>query len=401
MVARHTEPKILVKLRDDWTRVRDARRNSSKRKGGDCSMSHLLSRHGHNRTRKSSSERQLRKRPRQPASPSPSRGASQPSDEPGPSSRSRRAPVRDAGDEEWGTKLADLEAEDFSHLADGWERFQSSYEQELAYEEAGMPFEAGSASKASRYAALHGGAYGAYEDAAMPKVDIPKRYMDKLGNTGADFLKRGGMDMDDEQYAEYVREGMWRRSNASYIRDQEERARQETKRKAEKEEKAHRRRERAKRREKEAKRQRFEEEQFALREARKKWEDRWTQLRAAKAGETTDPLWFSDLPWPCLSMWNGDLNPVLTKEAISRFLLAPDGLDADKAASAASARTRLRTALLRYHPDRFLSAPWYARIPEASHLREKVRECVLQIARILNELQAEQREKEASKGHVP
>ena len=203
--------------------------------------------------------------------------------------------------------------------------------------------------------------------------------------------------MTEEEYAEYMREGMWRRRHADQLRALEEEGRARRVEKEERKEKERKRKEKERRREKERKERVKREEREGLSVARKKWEERWSALKEQRG--QGGPLYFSDLPWPCLSMWPAEPNapkiPQLDKDALSHFLLAPSSSFGHPPA-ADTARNTLRQALLRYHPDRFFSAPWFQRVPETDGLREKIKECVLQVARILNELQAEVRDKKES-----
>lgn len=142
-----------------------------------------------------------------------------------------------------------------------------------------------------------------------------------------------------------------------------------------------------------------------LRTAREEYERKWNELRANgkrngkdKAKDDDDdeqgPLYFSDLPWPTMPAGPGRALS-LSKDAISHFLLSattPDKTTDDP-------RTRLRAALLSYHPDRYLSAGFFKRVPEEGGQRDRVRECVNRVAQVLGELmdgvrQRESKEKE-------
>ncbi|KAG8698136.1 hypothetical protein FRC08_006108, partial [Ceratobasidium sp. 394] len=184
---------------------------------------------------------------------------------------------------------------------------------------------------------------------------VPPRWRDP----GESSTKLAGGDLsnlDDEQYAEWVREGMWRRTHRAEVEAQE-RAEEEKKRQKEKE-KA--RREETRKMEREAvehraRRQQVKEQQHVV-DAWIAYDTRWTQLRAGQAqpGE----LAFTDLPWPSYPAPKLPLSPeALSKQAISAFLLSP------LHSIGKPRRQRLREALLLYHPDRFV-AKWMGLIRE-------------------------------------
>ncbi|KAH9833468.1 uncharacterized protein C8Q71DRAFT_773611 [Rhodofomes roseus] len=160
--------------------------------------------------------------------------------------------------------------------------------------------------------------------------------------------------MEEEDYAEWVREGMWRRKHAAEFEEQErkkaeraarkarERAiRDETKRMEREEEEGRRRRRRSK------------ERRRAV-EAREWYDARWKELLGPSAG-TESSLHFADIPWPVhppeLSSRRarGLTMDDLTTEAISAFLLTQDDSEAGKK----ERKEKLRETMLRFHPDKF------------------------------------------------
>lgn len=211
--------------------------------------------------------------------------------------------------------------------------------------------------------------------------------------------------MDEEEYAEYVRAGMWRRKN----KDEAERIEayeREKRRKAEREEV-----ERDKRRKEEAARIKKLEEKAKRRnkaeegDARLRYDQAWLALLApapatvpphptkvtaeATPNPTTAPetigvraLRFSDFAWPAYPpmafpplSWPAPAD--LTPSALSTFLLSHVPSDKRKAA--------LRSAVLAYHPDRFERL--VLRVPEEPpQLRERIRELGLRVSQTLNDL---------------
>ncbi|KAF8558046.1 hypothetical protein OG21DRAFT_1504733 [Imleria badia] len=111
----------------------------------------------------------------------------------------------------------------------------------------------------------------------------------------------------------------------------------------------------------------------AILEAWNAYESRWAAISAS-----SETLGFRDIPWPLLAVPARAAD--LTPENISRFLLHPAH------SSNHSRRERIRTALLRWHPDRFRRI--LNRVVDSE--RSEVEEGVGVIARCLNELLAKE-----------
>ncbi|BGP18594.1 hypothetical protein JCM10213_002118 [Rhodosporidiobolus nylandii] len=203
--------------------------------------------------------------------------------------------------------------------------------------------------------------------------------------------------MDEDEYAEYVRAGIWRMRNKEELERQERAAKQkkeqEERQRREKEKLDREERERIRKLEERRKRKSKEEEEGALR----RYEEAWKKLQAApppsapsSSAEPSQapppsafPLRFTDFPWPlfppiALPPLSWPAVTDLTAPAISSFLL-PDSLPAEKH------KAVLRQAILAYHPDRFQR--FVSRIPEEKEdVRERVRELGLRVSQVLNEL---------------
>ncbi|KAG9077691.1 hypothetical protein FRC06_008758 [Ceratobasidium sp. 370] len=204
---------------------------------------------------------------------------------------------------------------------------------------------------------------------------VPPRWRDP-GQSSVKLEGEGLSNMDDEQYAEWVREGMWRRTHRAEVEAQE-RAEEKKKKRKEKEKarKAETRRMEREAEERRARRQQVKEQQHVV-DAWIAYDARWTQLRAKQAqpGE----LAFTDLPWPSYPAPKLPLSPdALSKQAISTFLLSP------LHSIGKPRRQRLREALLLYHPDRFV-AKWMGLIREKD--APPVQEAVGRVARVLTGL---------------
>ncbi|BGP02006.1 hypothetical protein RTG_02325 [Rhodotorula toruloides ATCC 204091] len=210
--------------------------------------------------------------------------------------------------------------------------------------------------------------------------------------------------MDDEEYAEWVRAGMWRRRNKEETerieRAEKERKVKEERERIEREKRTREERERIRKLEERKKRKSEEEEKAA----RTRYDDGWKKLQqavattapAASTDTATDgdasssgtstpafPLRFTDFPWPLYPpmafpplSWPSHTD--ITSTAISTFLLPPS-LPADKHKGV------VRQAVLAYHPDRF--ERYVLKIPEEKEdVRERVRELGLRVSQVLNDL---------------
>ncbi|GBE80887.1 hypothetical protein BKA93DRAFT_731964 [Sparassis latifolia] len=189
--------------------------------------------------------------------------------------------------------------------------------------------------------------------------------------------------MEDEDYAEWIRAGMWRKQHAADHAEQtrkeaekaarrayEEAIREETSRLEKAAEEDRMRRKRGRDRKREA-------------EAREQYNAQWKKL--LEAGEPLhQQIGFSDVPWPVMK--TGDAMSVadLSLQAISTFLVPAEGRDQEVDAETVKRRKdRLRETMLRFHPDKF-EGRIMVRVREAD--REKVREAVGVVVRIVSEL---------------
>lgn len=213
--------------------------------------------------------------------------------------------------------------------------------------------------------------------------------------------------MDDEEYAEWIRAGMWRYvfADMRYLFDgcysfphahcrkkhaaefeeqerkkaerearhaQEEAIRAETRRLAREEEERRKNRRRSKERRREA-------------EMREAYDSRWKDLLASSKDEQRRKLRFKDVPWPVAGHGSSVSMEDLTVDAISAFLLLSEE-DATASAEASKIRKeKLRETMLRFHPDKF-EARVMSRITEKD--KEMVREAVGLVVRTVSDLMA-------------
>ncbi|CAL1711973.1 unnamed protein product [Somion occarium] len=230
---------------------------------------------------------------------------------------------------------------------------------------------------------------------------IPRRWRSGGMDRMEDDYNIDPANMEDEDYAEWIRAGMWRKKHAEEYAEQ---ARQEAARAARLErEKTM--REETKRLEREAEKQRrlqrHERHEKHWMEARLHYEKQWKLLLSGEGAQAE--LRFEDIPWPVFVV---DVGPSpdkkgkrpatephvdvedITVEAVSRFLLSttrsdehgmvPTDEDGKK-----ERRDKLRETMLRFHPDKF-----EGRILSRVRLedREKVQEGVRKVAIALNRL---------------
>ncbi|KAJ7072660.1 hypothetical protein C8F01DRAFT_1206142 [Mycena amicta] len=204
-----------------------------------------------------------------------------------------------------------------------------------------------------------------------------------------DLFNLDPAQMDDEEYAEWIRTGMYRKTHArEYAEEQERRARHEARRDEQKAQRArtvilaaladeeHRR----KKAEKEARRLEF---------ARDDYNSRWTTLLSTGSD---DVLTFADIPWPVLAAQRQNQNhsndpppavslDALTAADIAAFLVP--GMAEDDPAKKAR-KDKLRETYLRFHPDKF-EGRFMNRIRDEGE-KKQIREAIGVVVRALNTL---------------
>jgi hypothetical protein len=208
--------------------------------------------------------------------------------------------------------------------------------------------------------------------------------------------------MDDEHYAEWMREGMWkcvsfvacqccfpsretlsRKRNAQAYQEQLKKKAEEEARLKLADQLASKRARWEAREADERRRRKRSRERRAKQNARGDYDTRWDILLST--GETAgQPLTFQDIPWPCQIAYSSSdgrkfsLDDITT-ESISEFLFSSE---MERSESAQRVKT-IRGTLLRFHPDKF-DGRIISRVPEAE--RAMVREGVGIVVRTMNEL---------------
>ncbi|KAG1861994.1 hypothetical protein C8R48DRAFT_603836 [Suillus tomentosus] len=236
---------------------------------------------------------------------------------------------------------------------------------------------------------------------------VPDRWRANAASGGS-FEDQTDMDprfMDDDTYTEWIRAGMWRRKNA---RQYEEEARV----KAEKAARSARKKEMkaettrlekvAEERRKQKKRERESQREE---NARAEYDRKWKDLLDPNARHGSS-LSFGDIPWPLfVSMMHSDTahsdSSSITLEhftttAISAFLIPVSTISALAQDVGVSLPThdrdkkekkeKLRETMLRFHPDKF-EGRVMRKVIETD--KDRVREAVGQVARVLNTLMEE------------
>lgn len=236
---------------------------------------------------------------------------------------------------------------------------------------------------------------------------VPDRWRANAASGGS-FEDQTDMDprfMDDDTYTEWIRAGMWRRKNA---RQYEEEARM----KAEKAARSARKKEMkaettrlekvAEERRKQKKRERESQREE---NARAEYDRKWKDLLDPNARHSSS-LSFGDIPWPLFvptmhsDTAHSDSSSItlehLTTTAISAFLIPISTISALAQDVGVSLPThdrdkkekkeKLRETMLRFHPDKF-EGRVMRKVIETD--KDRVREAVGQVARVLNTLMEE------------
>lgn len=190
---------------------------------------------------------------------------------------------------------------------------------------------------------------------------VPDRWQDSGPSNSTD----NPSGMDEDEYAEWVRRGMWERRHQAEIEEQKrrEKEREEKKSQARKAERERR------RMEEETRQRRREREADKSRQAYDAYLSAWSLL-AARA-MTNGTLYLKDIPWPLHSPLTAVSD--ITSEAISAFLFSTNR----------PRKQLIREALLIYHPDRF--EKWASLIEDEGEQR-LAREAAGTVSRILNSL---------------
>ncbi|KAF5348710.1 hypothetical protein D9758_006774 [Tetrapyrgos nigripes] len=231
--------------------------------------------------------------------------------------------------------------------------------------------------------------------------------------SGIDYESIDPMTLDQEEYVEWIRQGMYRKTHAHEFEEKERKKAEHAARRAQ--EKAL--QEETERLEKaaaeERRRRRHEREHRKWEHVRELYDNRWKELLAPiPPGDTATPLSFDDVPWPVhlstsasKSDKDKDKNSKsramsvsvaledLTRDAISLFLFSTTSSSSSSSSSNKESsewekekkdrRDKLRETFLRFHPDKF-EGRFMPRVKEAE--RDKVRQALGIVVRALNEL---------------
>ncbi|KAL1723680.1 hypothetical protein EV715DRAFT_245148 [Schizophyllum commune] len=216
------------------------------------------------------------------------------------------------------------------------------------------------------------------------------------------FLHTDPQHLDEEEYAEWVRLGMYRRTHAAEYAEQERQKAAKAARKAEERARRKETRRLEKAAEEERRLRRAHKDAMRFAEARERYDERWKELLAEQSTDAA-LLTFADIPWPVLTAHRhhgkDDKDPRLsvddlTLDSISAFLLPASkpskaentNADALEEARKKERKERLRASYLRFHPDKF-----EGRLMKRVHPdhQEGVKEAVGAVVRALNTLMSE------------
>lgn len=200
-------------------------------------------------------------------------------------------------------------------------------------------------------------------EARFNAYHVPERWQ----NTGTKTSTDNPDEMDEDQYAEWIRRGMWERRHKQEIEEEQRREKEREERRARE------RRQRRKQREleEEARKSLKEKEAKVAGQAFDSYLSAWAALLAS----TVTQLRFRDIPWP-LHIKPRSAEDV-TPNAVTSFLLS------ESHSSGRSRKQRIRDTLLIYHPDRF--EKWVLMIKDEKE-KERAREVAGELVRILNSL---------------
>ena len=243
-----------------------------------------------------------------------------------------------------------------------------------------------------------------------PDTHIPRRYR-PLGGGGVpgtgmrrDAVREVELEggsvpdlgrMNEEEYAEWVRDGMYRLRHRDEVqrlerqkreKEEKERGRQAAKEKARKEEK---------RRMEMLKREKSHREEEKKRKERERYRARWVSMTLVGGEIEERELAFIDIPWPVYRPVKLDQ---LDKEHVKTFMLGlagdTDGAGATSGVGAGAGgvegefKKQLREAIRAFHPDRFFGRI-LPRVRERD--QEMVKDGVEICSRVINALAGESR----------
>ncbi|KAJ6611275.1 hypothetical protein B0H10DRAFT_2165863 [Mycena sp. CBHHK59/15] len=219
-----------------------------------------------------------------------------------------------------------------------------------------------------------------------------------------DISKLDPRRMDDEEYVEWIRAGMYRKTHVrEYEEQQQKKALRDARRAQEKALKAEIAR-LAKLAEEERRRKKLEKEIRRSDYAREEYHLRWKALLASPSDDDSRQslLSFNDIPWPIVSAHRqkadkkatSKSNPPLTilledltADAIASFLVPPtSGTSSIAEKDKKDRKDKLRETFLRFHPDKF-EGRLMKRVRESD--QETVRQAIGVVVRALNALMGE------------
>ncbi|ORX35878.1 hypothetical protein BD324DRAFT_629364 [Kockovaella imperatae] len=229
---------------------------------------------------------------------------------------------------------------------------------------------------------------------AVFDVHVPPRYRRSASNAGPsrrrDATREVKFDggpvpdmsgMDEEEYAEWVRNGMYRLRNRAELERQEKIRKERVERERIMEEAKETARRVEKRRIDKLKKEKGKAEEDKKRAQRDRYRARWDSIGDVGGEIEEAELAFADIPWPIYSSRQVRVDD-LEQEAVRTFFEAIAG---DRGSGDDELRKILREAIRAFHPDRFFSRI----LPRVkARDQELVKEGVEKCSRIINALAA-------------
>ncbi len=189
-------------------------------------------------------------------------------------------------------------------------------------------------------------------------------------------------EMGEEEYAEWVRAGMYRLKHRAELEERERKGREKEEKEKEREKVRERVRKEEKKRIERLKAEKSVVEEDRRRKEREIYRTRWKGIGEVDGEVEATELRYVDIPWPVYP------GAELEKEGIKVFLSALARDDGDEGGGADGFKKVLREAIRSLHPDRFFGRV-LGRVSQGE--KEKVKEGVESCCRIIYDLAAENR----------
>lgn len=211
-------------------------------------------------------------------------------------------------------------------------------------------------------------------EARFSAYRIPDRWKDDDSNSRDNKDTGDPNYMDDEEYAEWVRRGMWERRHRQEVEDEKQREQEREQERMERKRRKQQQKADIRKLEEESRRKQQENRAKVIRQAFEAYNATWASMTSSSAPTSTN-LRFRDIPWPMMPQPKSPDD--ITLDTISTFLFSPDH------SPEKSRKQRIRDAIFLYHPDRF--EKWLGRISNDTE-KHMAHEAAGRIVRFLTSL---------------